>query len=278
MAMKARYTVVNGEIIAEKRSGVRSLYVPDPLGSTRGLINNAQTQTDTFSYWPYGEQQSRTGTTTTPFQFVGTLGYHLDSGQGAKTYVRARYLNAAKGRWITRDPFGLEGDYNLYRYVENRPTNWTDPYGLQAAICIEGGPQWDCSNWPGGPCDFAKKRGLDGGNAGGVICCNGRQYACDWTPPGGQPGFHICVKAHETCHFGQITCPPTGLSPGKFDPGESAANDECQCHQAQVDCLRRHQRTDCGKTANPAACNAAYKNAIDGLCYYMFNELWCKCE
>ncbi len=27
----ARYTTVNGEIIAEKRNGVRSLYVPDAL-------------------------------------------------------------------------------------------------------------------------------------------------------------------------------------------------------------------------------------------------------
>ena len=30
--MKTRYTVLDGEIIAEKRSGVRKQYVPDPLG------------------------------------------------------------------------------------------------------------------------------------------------------------------------------------------------------------------------------------------------------
>lgn len=50
MAMKARYTVIDGEVIAEKRNGVRSLYVPDPLGSTRALLDNTQAQTDTFSY------------------------------------------------------------------------------------------------------------------------------------------------------------------------------------------------------------------------------------
>ena len=82
-----RYTTVNGEIIAEKRNGVRSLYVPDPLGSTVALLDNTQTKTDTFEYWPYGEVRTRTGAIATPFQFVGTLGYRQDSI--SRTYVRA---------------------------------------------------------------------------------------------------------------------------------------------------------------------------------------------
>jgi hypothetical protein len=72
MAMKARYTVVNGEVIAQKRSGARHLYTPDPLGSTVAMINNTQTKTDTWVYWPYGEEKTRTGTTATPFQYIGT--------------------------------------------------------------------------------------------------------------------------------------------------------------------------------------------------------------
>ena len=64
--MKARYTVIDGEVIAEKRNGVRSLYVPDPLGSTVALLDSTQAQTDTFSYWPYGENDARTGATATP--------------------------------------------------------------------------------------------------------------------------------------------------------------------------------------------------------------------
>lgn len=45
-----RCTGDNGEVIAEKRRGVRSLYIPDPLGSTVALLDNTQTQIDTFSY------------------------------------------------------------------------------------------------------------------------------------------------------------------------------------------------------------------------------------
>ena len=36
------------------------------------------------------------------------------------------------GRWISEDPIGFTaGDANLYRYVQNAPTNATDPSGLQ---------------------------------------------------------------------------------------------------------------------------------------------------
>jgi len=135
MALKARYTVVDGEVIAEKRSGVRHQLVPDPLGSTMALLDNTQTQTDTFTYWPYGEEQSRTGTTATPLRFVGTLGYYRDSS--TKTYVRARYLSTQQGRWLTQDPIGFDsGDFNLYRYAENTPVNFQDPSGLIPSSCV----------------------------------------------------------------------------------------------------------------------------------------------
>ena len=129
MAMKARYTVVKGEVVAEKRGGKRNQYVPDPLGSTTALLDGAQTQTDTFQYWPYGEVASRTGMTATPFQYVGTLGYYRDTM--TRNYVRARYLDTAAGRWMTEDPIGLKGgDYNIYRYCRNSPSGITDASGL----------------------------------------------------------------------------------------------------------------------------------------------------
>ena len=123
-----RYTVVDGEVISEKRGGVRRQYVPDPLGSTIALLDGSQSQTDTFTYWPYGEEKSRTGTTPTPFRFVGTWGYYRDSA--TRNYVRARYLDATKTRWISKDPIGFDGgDWNLYRYVKNRAVLEIDPSG-----------------------------------------------------------------------------------------------------------------------------------------------------
>lgn len=126
-----RYTVIDGEVIAEKRNGVRSLYVPDPLGSTVALLDNTQAKTDTFSYWPYGENDGRTGTTATPFQFVGAAGYYRDNS--LRAYVRARTLYTAQGRWTAVDPlarFGL--NTNPYVYARNNPATFIDPTGAFA--------------------------------------------------------------------------------------------------------------------------------------------------
>lgn len=125
-----RYTVIDGEVIAEKRNGVRKLYVPDPLGSTVALLDSTQAQTDTFSYWPYGEDAGRTGSTPTPFRYVGTLGYYRDSS--TRDYVRARFLDVQKGRWITEDPISaIYQDIYKYIYVITTPLNITDSSGMR---------------------------------------------------------------------------------------------------------------------------------------------------
>ncbi|NSW77770.1 MAG: hypothetical protein HPY54_01905 [Chthonomonadetes bacterium] len=42
-----------------------------------------------------------------------------------------RYLDPATGRFLTRDPIGVEGGVNLYAYVGNNPPNGADTLGLQ---------------------------------------------------------------------------------------------------------------------------------------------------
>jgi RHS repeat-associated protein len=127
-----RYTTVNGEVLAEKRGGVRRQYLPDPLGSTVALLDNTQAKTDTFQYWPYGDEAARTGTTPTLLRFVGTIGYYRDSAN--RLYVRARHLDTRAGRWMTEDPIGfMGGDGNILRYVRSSPTTNIDPSGTQSA-------------------------------------------------------------------------------------------------------------------------------------------------
>ena len=112
------YTVVNGEILSENRNGVKRDYVPDALGSTVALLDNAQTVTDSFEYFPYGELRSRTGTTPTPFQFVGTKGYYRDSA--SRTYSRSRELDIQIGRLFSPNAFGL-GTTSKFTYPVNSP-------------------------------------------------------------------------------------------------------------------------------------------------------------
>jgi hypothetical protein len=90
MAMSVTYTTVGGRALYENRGGAERYYSRDPLGNTVALIDGSGNVTNTFSYWPNGEIRSRTGSTATPFTFLGTLGYFLD--YIAKFYVRARML------------------------------------------------------------------------------------------------------------------------------------------------------------------------------------------
>jgi len=144
MAMKTRYNVVNGQVLSETRSGVKRDYLTDGLGNTLALLDNTQTKTDTFDYFPSGTVAVRTGTNPTPFQWVGGQGYFKDSG--TRTHVRARNFHNNLGRWGSQDPIGFRGkDYNLYRYVNNRFVVAIDPSGLRCALLpIFGWKIWPC--------------------------------------------------------------------------------------------------------------------------------------
>ncbi len=128
-----RYTTVDGEILSENRGGTIRDYVPDPLGSTRALLNSSQTITDTWSYWPYGEVQASSGSSTTPFTFVGSLGYHKDAT--GLTYVRARVYHLSSGQWMTIDPTWPREQ--AYIYATTNPVSWSDATGVspQSVTC-----------------------------------------------------------------------------------------------------------------------------------------------
>ena len=103
----------------------------DRQGSIVDLVNEQGAVVNHFVYDSFG---NRTGTTTADFRF-GYTGRELDSETGLY-YYRARYFDPALGRFISEDPIGFSaGDTNLYRYVGNNATNYTDPSGefVQAA-------------------------------------------------------------------------------------------------------------------------------------------------
>jgi RHS repeat-associated protein len=123
------YTVVEGELLSENRAGTKRDYLPDPLGSTVALLDNTQSKTDTYTYWPYGEAKSHTGTSTTPFDWLGTLGYYRESS--LRFYIRSRYYLQNVGRWQTEDLFNVQViEGKLFEYALNSPFTYTDPSGL----------------------------------------------------------------------------------------------------------------------------------------------------
>lgn len=52
-------------------------------------------------------------------------------------YLRARYYDANLGRFISRDPIGMQDNVNLYTYVANSPVGYVDRFGKEKALFIK---------------------------------------------------------------------------------------------------------------------------------------------
>ena len=217
MTMKVRYTTIDGEVIAEERDGLRSLYSPDAIGSTLALLDNTQTKTDTFMYWPYGETRTHTGTNPTALQYAGTAGYYRDGS--TRTHVRARPLDPQKGRWTSQDPIGWDGgDWNLYRYASNNPASLCDPsgerrLGVPPALqkCLSAKAQRILlAKFQSKKCAAAIRIAC---KAGGLAAINDTSLVPSWTFP------HFCDTADHghlgACFMAPVRPPGVPHQPGK---------------------------------------------------------------
>ena len=114
-------------LISENRGGTSKFYHPDALGSVRALTNTSGTVTDSRSTDAFGLVVASSGSTPTPFGFVGSAGYQQDSETGLMRLGHRMY-DASTGRFISRDP--IQAGYNWYAYCENDSVNAVDPSGL----------------------------------------------------------------------------------------------------------------------------------------------------
>ena len=110
-------------------SGTTSWYLADREGSVRNLASTSGTLTGTITYDGFGKVLSSSGVTDR----FGYTGRESDATTGLQ-FNRARYYDAALGRWTQEDPIGFGGgDASLTRYAGNGPTNFTDPSGLEGS-------------------------------------------------------------------------------------------------------------------------------------------------
>src|SRR5581483_4523608 len=99
--------------------GSASYYDFNITGSTVGISGATGTYLNKYAYLPYGQIAGSTGTIANSFTFVGALGVSTN-GSGF-SFMRARFYDAGTGHFASRDPLGLEGGYNYYRYALNNP-------------------------------------------------------------------------------------------------------------------------------------------------------------
>lgn len=114
--------------------GARFL-VADALGSALALLDPAGAVQTRYTYGAFGTT-STTGTANgNPAQFTG----RENDGTGLY-YYRARYYSPRLQRFVSEDPIGFAaGDSNLYAYVFNSPSNFTDSSGLVVDTVVDIG-------------------------------------------------------------------------------------------------------------------------------------------
>jgi RHS repeat-associated protein len=115
------------EPLAELRSGTGAFYETDGLGSVTSLTNSTGTISNSNTYDTFGNA-TVSGTFVNPYRYTAR-DYDPETGL---QYSRARYYDPSTGRFLSEDPVGFDGGINFYPYVGNAPTNFTDPFGLQA--------------------------------------------------------------------------------------------------------------------------------------------------
>jgi RHS repeat-associated protein len=118
-------------------------YLTDTLGSTLALTDASGSPATEYTYEPFGTTQVSGPSSPNPFQFTGR-----ERDETGLYFYRARYYDSQRGRFVRENPIGVGGadpnryayvdsvgkplEANLYAYALNSPTNFTDPYGLQA--------------------------------------------------------------------------------------------------------------------------------------------------
>jgi RHS repeat-associated protein len=111
----------------QKNSAGSRVLLTDALNSVIAQLGDdasAQVQ-NSYGYSPFGES-----TTVGPDETANPIQYTSRENDGTGLYFyRARYYDPVLKRFISQDSAGLAAGLNLYRYVDNAPTNFSDPDG-----------------------------------------------------------------------------------------------------------------------------------------------------
>jgi RHS repeat-associated protein len=135
-ALTHRYLRAVDQLFADEQlsaMGPGALYWPltDYQGSVRELLDASGAVVKQYRYDSFGVRSVVSGSSAVD-EFFAYTGQARDPESGLQQHWH-RYYDPPTGRWISADwsSFGA-GDSNLYRYVSNRPTNATDPSGLES--------------------------------------------------------------------------------------------------------------------------------------------------
>jgi RHS repeat-associated protein len=111
----------------------------DLTGNVTGLTGADGRLVSPLSYMPYGTSANGAGPADGSPGFGGGFGVLNDAA--GLDFMRARFYSGDVGKFISRDPIGVLGGFNLYAYAGNDPIGALDPTGeaVPAAVVAVGG-------------------------------------------------------------------------------------------------------------------------------------------
>jgi RHS repeat-associated protein len=129
-------------------NGAVGWYFTDLTNSVREIVSENGTVLDQLNYDPFGnvlyESDSANGDR---FKFQSA---EYDSSLNLY-HSGARWFDPVNGRWINQDPLSFAaGDTNLYRFINNDPSSFTDPTGMVVPTITHRrprGPQISVEEW-----------------------------------------------------------------------------------------------------------------------------------
>jgi RHS repeat-associated protein len=118
-------------------------YHADALGSIHCLTDASGAKVESYAYDVFGKPAALSA--------LGNRYYWTAREYDAETQLyhhRIRQYDPGLGRFLQPDPLGYLAGLNLYRYCDNDPVNWLDPYGL------DKGGGWGPLDWLQGALDI----------------------------------------------------------------------------------------------------------------------------
>lgn len=139
----------------------RFYYLTDANFNVTALVDTAGDSAERYLYDPYGSVTIYDGSWSSIRSISNYdnvllyTGREYDVEAGLYCY-RMRYFSTQLGRFVARDPIGLNGgDINYYRYVANQAPNQADPTGTRSPAArfeyVPNAVEWPAGILPPGP-------------------------------------------------------------------------------------------------------------------------------
>jgi RHS repeat-associated protein len=142
-----QYNYNNNNLFA---SNINLYFLFDNLGLITTITSDNGMPVQKYKYDVWGNIENVKNDSINGLSFVGRYGGYKDWDTNLTLFTH-RWYDSSIGRWISRDPIGINGGLNLYNYVDtvgkgfdknlyrysfNNAPNWIDPTGLQCMNCF----------------------------------------------------------------------------------------------------------------------------------------------